>query len=231
MTAISILSGFWNEYNTPDSISCFLLPFLFWFTCWFYCKRNNFDYARWDSLHRVHHAFGIFQALLSLYLNDDAIFNERITILWSIPYFLIDIIDCIWERHFTYAIHAFLCLSLGITNYSRPLFRELRMNSKANFIETSTFVLHKAKQNRNPVVFCAFAFTFTCCRILWIPVMMHQLYQNGILWYDVSFLLLIGFYGLNLFWYSKIIGILLKGDEKDKDYEDMKPKEESKKVD
>mmetsp|Transcript_8159 Transcript_8159/g.22142 ORF Transcript_8159/g.22142 Transcript_8159/m.22142 type:complete len:236 (-) Transcript_8159:335-1042(-) len=226
----SVLFDVWSStYNAPESILPFITPLSIWFSCWAYCKSKKMDYARWYDLHIFHHVAAMTLGSLSLYFDDDAIFNERIVILWSMPYFMIDIVDCIWERHLTYAIHALFCLSLGVANFSIPLFRELRLNAKAVFIEASTPIFYQAKQHRNPYVFILFAITFTCCRIIWIPFILKALRDNGLAWVHPGVLGVIGFYGLNLFWYYKIIGILITGNmESDKANE---PPSSSSKVD
>jgi hypothetical protein len=217
------IESFWKTYNSDDSWLPLFLPSSLWFSCWLYCRSQGRDYSRWYNLHSLHHLGAISMGLLSMYLNDDSKFNERIVILWSMPYFMLDILDCTLMGHFTYVLHGIICLGLGLCNYNIPLLRELRMNSKASMIESSTVLLHQVKQNRDPVLFCIFALVYTLCRIVWIPFMMKELYDNGLKVYDVIFLALIIFYCLQIRWWIKIIKIMIQGPDVD-DKENSKSK-------
>lgn len=146
-----------------------------------------------------------------MFINDDDRFNERIPILWSIAYFLVDLFDCVWRLDRDYTIHAVFCLILGYFNYATPTLRRLRMNSKATLCETSNPFMHVAKHTRKPVHFLLFAFVYTFCRVLWIPVMVKQLMDADYALTNPIQIALLGFYGLNLFWYAKIIRILFEG--------------------
>jgi hypothetical protein len=207
----AVVSSFWQVYNSEESWLPFYLPLAFWSACWLYSRQQKFDYSKWAILHGFHHVGAISQGLISMYYNDNTIFNERITILWSIPYFIVDFADCVYRKHFTYTFHGLVCLVLGIMNYQTPLYRELRMNSKADLIETSSLLLYQTKKSRNPVLFFMFAFVYTLCRIVWIPIMMKELRDHGVQWTDVTLILLSGFYALNWWWYLKILKILYKG--------------------
>ena len=110
-----------------------------------------------------------------------------------------------------YIIHAGFCLLLGSFNYATPVLRHLRMNSKAALCESSSPFMHLAKQTRNPMHFVLFAIVYTGCRIVWIPVMVKQLLDEGLALTNPIQVALLGFYGLNLFWYAKIIRILVDG--------------------
>jgi hypothetical protein len=207
----SLLSSLWNLYNAEDSYLPFLLPLSLWLTCWIHCKRIKRDYGRWYNLHTVHHVGAIVQASLSLYFNDNSIFHERITVLWSMPYFIVDIVDSIWCGHITYSLHALICLTLGCYNYTHPILQVARANSRAAFIESSTPIFYQVKQHRNPKLFGLFAMVFTGCRIVWVPLIGRHLLKSGMMWYDVPLLLLTAFYALNWFWYIKIVTILYNG--------------------
>ncbi|KAG7362027.1 hypothetical protein IV203_025693 [Nitzschia inconspicua] len=206
-------STFWREhYSSDDAILPFLFPFLLWTCCWIYARIfKKKDFAKWYSLHTLHHAGAIAQASCSLYFHDDAVFHERIPILWSMSYFVIDIVDCLYMGHILYIAHGVVCLALGLANYNIPLLRTLRMNSKATYIETSSILLYQVKQYRQPWLFLLFAITYTCCRILWIPYMMKELLDNGMEYTNIIFLLLVVFYFLQIHWYIKIIKIVITG--------------------
>jgi hypothetical protein len=126
-------------------------------------------------------------------------------------YFAVDFIDCLVRLDRDFIIHATFCLILGYFNYSTPILRQLRMNSKASLCEMSTPIMYLAKDTRKPLYFFLFAVVFTLCRIVWIPVMIVQLLKADIHWTNPIQLALLGFYGLNWFWYVKIIKILVEG--------------------
>ena len=222
-------TSMWQVYNSEESWLPFLIPFAFWSSCLLYSRRNSIRYARWGPVHLTHHIGAMSQASISLYLNDDSLFNERITILWSFSYFVVDVIDCLLEKHLTYSIHGVVCMILGAYNYRTPLHRELRMNSKASFIEASSLLLDTAKRTKNPQIFIAFAFLFTCCRIIWIPFLMKELLEHNMEWTDVPMILLSIFYTLNWWWYLKILKILYKGWKGESTDEKKSEKAESKK--
>lgn len=196
------------------------------------------EFHRWYALHNLHNFGAIALGTLSLYFNNDAIFNERIPILWSLGYFLVDIFDCTLRRDAIYFLHALLCFGLGCTNYSLPPCRRLRMNSQATFLECSNPWMHWSKQTRKPTIFAIFAIVYTLCRIVWIPVLMYQLmhdhhhqyhhhhpydhrppsidhdddyYYYYYYYYPMIQITLGIFYALNWYWYAKILKILWKG--------------------
>jgi hypothetical protein len=82
---------------------------------------------RWYTIHNLHNGGAIALGLMSMYYNDDSVFNERIPILWSIGYFVVDLVDCGLRGDVTYSLHALFCLVLGLSNYTTPVCRELRM--------------------------------------------------------------------------------------------------------
>jgi hypothetical protein len=81
-----------------------------------------------------------------MYYNDDSVFNERIPILWSIGYFIVDLVDCGLRGDATYSLHALFCLVLGVSNYTTPVCRELRMK----YVTT----LHFEVQMESTLFFC-----------------------------------------------------------------------------
>jgi hypothetical protein len=221
-TLLSSLQSVWfQQYNSPDSWWPLVLPTILWGGCWYYARLyRKIDFARWYKVHTLHHVGAIAIASCSLYYNNNDIVNERVGVLWSFPYFLIDIIDCIYMRHILYIAHGVTCAILGLCNYNIPLLRALRMNSKASFIETSSVVLYQVKQYRQPWLFVVFAIVYTLCRIVWIPIMGMELLDNGMVWTDVIFLLLVAFYGLQIHWWIKILKILIKGGDSDRHKEE-----------
>ena len=221
----------WKSFNAEDSWMPLALSLAFWASSWlFYRVISGNDFARWYTIHTLHHTIALILGCTSLYISDNTIFHERIGIFWSQAYFAVDIIDSTMIGHTAYILHAVICLGLGLCNYNIPLLMELRMNSKAVFIETSSILLNLVKQNRNPALFVMFAVTFTVCRIFWIPVMGKELLDAGLRWTDPIILALVAFYGLQVHWWIKILKILWKGgNDEDKKSEIKKSNDEGKK--
>jgi TLC domain len=160
---------------------------------------------------------------------------ERIPILWSLSYFTVDILDCTIRRDVSYLLHALCCFSLGCMNCTTPRLQYLKMNSKASYCEMSNPFMHLAKRTKQPLHFLSFAIMFTLCRIIWIPVMYYQLITfpypdvhydatnvtittttmaaaaaTALPWHHPICMVLMAFYLLNVYWYSKIIRIVLQ---------------------
>lgn len=209
---------FWyDSYNVETSWYGFCIPLFLWGGCWLYARLSKKDFMKWTELHTFHHVGAMTLGSLSLYYGDDSIVNERIPILWSISYFMIDTMEAILLGHLTYTFHGMIALLLGLGNYNLPILRSLRMNSRASYIETSSLVLPYVKKYRKPWIFFIFAFVYTMCRIVWIPLLIKDLLNNGL---GPSHPVVIGvglFYCLNIHWYIKIIKITVKGSGKDDD--------------
>lgn len=207
-----MLLSFWETYNTDFSFWPLYLPLLLWTVSYFYARASGFAFHRWHALHDLHNFGAIGLGFASLFFNNDSLFNERIGILWSVGYFFVDCIDCLIRSDYTYLFHGVACLFLGLTNYSTPICRSLRMNSKATMCELSNPFMHVAKRTGQPWHFALFAVVYTLCRIIWIPIMMKQV-RAELEWADYRMIALMGFYGLNLFWYAKIIRIIVEGNK------------------
>lgn len=174
-------------------------------------KRATVPFHKWYTLHNLHNFGAIGLGILSLYFQNNAIMNERVPILWSLGYFVVDIWDCAVRQDVTYLLHGVFCLVLGLANYHIPTCRLLRMNSKATLCELSNPFMHLSRRTRKPMHFLLFAMVFTCCRVLWIPWMVRQLVQADMPLNHPIQICLLAFYALNLFWYYKILRILLEG--------------------
>jgi hypothetical protein len=119
-----------------------------------------------------------------------------------------------------FSLHAIFCIVLGIGCYTSPVFRLLRINSKALLCELSSPFMHLAKQTRNPLHFILFALVFLACRIVWLPWFLSDLRHYDLRWYDFRVFFIVAFYGLNVFWFYKILRIIFKaarGNTKRKD--------------
>lgn len=210
----------WSAYNSEDSLLPLYGPLiLFWWSTYVYCRwvrKDPSSWHKWDTLHNLHNVGAILLGILSISSasSDTAshwTLNERVPILWSLGYFAVDAVDCVGRNDRAYLFHALCCVVLGLANYHIPLLRTLRMNSKATFCELSSPFLHRAKQTRQASHFALFAVAFTCCRVLWVPVLYYQLRTAGMDWKHPVLLTLAAFYSLNCVWYSKILRILVEG--------------------
>jgi hypothetical protein len=121
------LTLLWETYKAEDSFLPLYVPLVVWSTAFLYNKLNKQEFHRNYVLHNLHNFGAILLGLVSMYYNDDSVFNERIPILWSIGYFVVDMVDCALRGDATYSLHAAFCLVLGVSNYTTPLCRELRM--------------------------------------------------------------------------------------------------------
>jgi len=212
---------FWHDYyNADTNWYALYIPLSFWVTSWSYAKITKKDFFGWTALHLVHHVGAIVLASVSLYYDDNSIMNERVPILWSIAYFIVDTIDSTSRFHLAYSLHGAIALGLGLGNYNIPMLRQLRMNSKASYIETSSLLLPYVKRYRKPWLFFIFALVFTMCRIIWIPCILKALLDNGMKPTHPAVIGVSVFYCLNIYWYIKIIKIALKGSGKEKDGKD-----------
>jgi len=207
----TLLIEFWDSYNSEESFLPLYVPLFLWISSYAYCRANGKEFYRWLRLHNTHNFGAILLGLTSMYFNDDEIFTERIPILWSIGYFVVDLVDCGLRMDITYGFHAIMCLFLGLANYHVPICRELRMNSKASLLEISNPFMHLCKKTRKPLHFAIFALVFTLCRIVWMPVLMFQLHSAGVAFTNPIQIGLALFYGLNWYWYYKILRIVFEG--------------------
>jgi hypothetical protein len=212
---MNTFNDFWAIYNSEDSYLPLYLPLVIWVSSYLYCKATGKAFHRWYALHNFHNFGVILLGQISIHCNDDDVFKERIATLWSTSYFLVDVVDCGLRLDATYLFHAVCCLVLCLGNYYTPLCQVLRMTSKAALMELSNPLMHLARRTRKAWHFALFAAMFTLCRVLWLPFIMKQLLGHGMLATDPLFVILVAFYGLNLFWYSKILRILVTGGKED----------------
>jgi hypothetical protein len=204
----------WEYLNSENSWLPLILPLAIWIGGFLYCylpsSSERPTFHNWQALHNVHNIGGIGLALVSIYFNDNTILNERVTILWSLGYFSVDLVDCLWRKNVAFSLHAIFCIVLGIGCYTSPAFRLLRINSKALLCELSSPFMHLAKQTREPLHFIIFALAFFACRIVWLPWFLSDLRHYDLTWYDFRACFLVAFYGLNVYWFYKILRIIFK---------------------
>jgi hypothetical protein len=205
----AILADAWTVINSEESFIPFYVPLAFWIAAILFASQRGIEFHKWVLLHNVHNLTAIALATASLYFNDDSIFNERIPILFSLSYFCVDLIDCIIRLDYAFTAHAFFCLTLGAANYTTPALRSIRSNSKACMFELSSPFLHLSKKTRHPLHFLLFVFVFTCCRMIWIPIIIMQVHEAGMPFpVDIRQTLIAGFYLLNCYWYFKMLRIV-----------------------
>ena len=216
MTALEFVHNFIDIYNAEDSYLSFFIPLTLWLSAFLYCEFKAIKFAEYVPIFNTHHALGLAFATISLYFDDESIFPERNVIMFTLSFFTVDLIDSLRNGDIQYTIHAICCLFLGLSNYNTPTFYRLRMNSKAMYHEISSPFLHWSKKTRKPLHFAMFALAFTLCRIVWLPIMIKQILDDGFPWKDFRFLVIVAFYTLNLYWYSKIVKILIYGPSKKK---------------
>lgn len=217
----------WNVYNSEDSWLPFLIPLSIWTSTLIYSILPSATprpkWGDWTFVHEFHNLV-ILIGWISLYFDDDGVFNERIGIMWSLSYFLVDFVYCVAKLDGPFTLHAVLCITLGIANYTTPLLRTLRMNSRAAQCELSTPFLNISRKTRKPLHFVLFTFMFTACRVIYIPLaLIIPVRKHGIEWTHWIMVALVAFYGLNCFWYVKILRIIITGGKKiDKTSEEKK---------
>lgn len=237
----STINNFWRTYNSEESFLPLYLPLVIWVSSLAYSKYRGFSYHRWYDglllclcvvsdtrtsflislchlstlfrhlLHDFHHLSAILLGSISLYYNDDTIFNERTAILFSSSYFIVELLYYVYRRDGVYSLHSVFCLLLGYANYTTPLCRVLRMNSRAAYCLLSNPFLHLVLTYRTVTTMALFAIVFTACRIVWLPILMQHVASAGLPWTDIRMLGMMAFYGLNLIWYYKILRILVQG--------------------
>lgn len=199
-------------FNTEDSWLPYLIPLSLFCSALVYCiTSHKRPFHKWVEVHNFHNIGTMILASISLYFSDDSIMRERNTILFSLSYFTADIVDCAWRLDYGYSIHAMLALCIGTLFLNTPACVEGRLISKCCFCELSSPFLFHVKKTKEPRDFVIFAIVFTLCRIVWIPFILKSMHDSGVDWKDLQMLFVMAMYVLNLYWYSKIINILISG--------------------
>lgn len=213
----------WQVYNSEDSWYPFVLPFVFWVATLVYydvylprvtpsSKEERVPWADQNHIHNLHNCGALIFSWIALYYDDDMVLRERTAIFFSASYFIVELFDSAIHFNWEMTAHAVFVLILGYANYSQEICRELRMNSRATQMELSTPFLFWSRRTRQPIPFLSFALVFTLCRVVWIPIgILRPIFISQRLpWHHWILCCVYGFYGLTLFWYYKILRIIVR---------------------
>ena len=96
-------------------------------------------------------------------------FSEGVPIAFSVPYFIVDLFDCIRRRDAPFFVHAAVSIGIASMSYSHPVLYGMRLSSRGYLIELSTLQLHRWKKSKTKSDFALFFAAFTVCRIVWLP--------------------------------------------------------------
>mmetsp|Transcript_14837 Transcript_14837/g.19419 ORF Transcript_14837/g.19419 Transcript_14837/m.19419 type:complete len:232 (+) Transcript_14837:101-796(+) len=203
----------WNAVNGPDTYLPLYLSLTLFMSGYLYCLVVGKRFNKFAAMHHIHNFGVIILGFTGLYFDDNSVLRERTTGLFTCGYFIVDLVENATNLDLPYTLHAIACLIVAPINFTDPIFLKLRMESKATMMELSSPFLHLSQYTRKPLHFVMFFLVFTGCRIIWLPVLMRQLYLNGLPLSDPKQMFIVAFYGLNLFWYSKIVRILIQGRE------------------
>lgn len=196
------------ETPTDESIVpmfCFFLSF--WAISYILCfkyKGGKEGFVEYIPLHVFHSSATVVFSSASLYFRDDRIFPERLMNIFSMSYFIVDIVDCIIRKDSAFFVHAILGLSTLVGCYTSVIHQTLRSASKGMMIEISTPALYLWKKTHKFSHALLFTTLFIACRIIWLPIYLHMLYTNETIVTDFvivsSFLL----FPLQLVWVSRL---------------------------
>ena len=210
------------------------LPLALWSTGFFYCyapalssssngSETRPTFHRWYFIHNLHNIGAMLIGLLSLYFNDDSIFNERIQVLWNVSYFIVDLADCIIQRNKEYTLHALLCLVMGFYGVTVPIVLSTRTPSKLSFVEISNPFRYMARKTKKVSHSALFFLVYTLCRIVYIPFIIDSLRNVGMQWTAGPMIVTCVVYGLQLWWWYKMWRIVIKTARGKASRDDIKP--------
>ena len=118
-------------FTDEETLLPFWLPLGFFLSCWLIRTQvMKQSYIDWAPVHNFHHIVGMVMGTFSLLIQDNGVYNERVGILWTLGFFLVDILDCLVVRSYVFLLHGIVTAICGLSNYYLPLHRKLRMNSK-----------------------------------------------------------------------------------------------------
>jgi len=196
----------------PPTMMAFFWGWLaIWSTIYIYCC-IKYDTKKFSSSLAVHdtHAVGmVILCALSLGIANEDVFSEMIPILFTLSYFIVDILDCLVRQDFMFMLHAILSIGICITTVSHPIHLQLRSVSQGGLTEFSTYPLHQWQRTKKRKDFLIFALLFTLCRIFWIPYFIYHIYIELDHTVDFQVIAGLGLFFLNFMWWFKIINIVL----------------------
>lgn len=160
-----------------------------------------------NFLSNLHSGLICILALLSLH----RAISESIPLCYSSSFFVADVIDeAFVNRDVMWTMHGIISLALNLGTAMSPQHRELRSVSKGYLVEGSTLPFNYWKGSKSYASYVAFFFSFTVCRVLWVPYFLYDSYMtklNG----ELDFLLYPSamFCVLNGAWYFKMCQMLV----------------------
>jgi hypothetical protein len=163
----------------------------------------------WHDLH----AIGLcFLSAASLFFDDDDKCPELVPILFTLSYFLVDVLDCIIRFDAPFLIHAVLSIGICVFAARDPMYLSLRAVSCGGLTELSSYPLHQWQRSNKKADFIKFAILFTLCRVLWIPYFLPGVYDK--VGFGIPVIAGTGLFLLNFAWWFKILYILLNYEER-----------------
>mmetsp|Transcript_15354 Transcript_15354/g.32313 ORF Transcript_15354/g.32313 Transcript_15354/m.32313 type:complete len:249 (+) Transcript_15354:246-992(+) len=134
---------------------------------------------------------------------------EKYPVIYSVGFFVVDLVDCFIRGDTTFFIHAVLTLGMKFGAYSSVDHRQLRSISKVFLAESSTPFLNHWKSTKTKHDFRYFFIAFTVVRVIWVPYFIHEVYTIHIQERDVIFWPCMAFITLQLTWFVKMCNMLL----------------------
>ena len=126
----STIQSIFGPFGSEDSLIPFFGPLALWVGMYTYSHVKGTSYQDWPVPHNTHHLFGMIFATLSIICDNEEIFPERIGVLWTLSFFVIDFIDCVRVMHTAYLFHAVCVLFLRWVCFLIVFVPELEMKSK-----------------------------------------------------------------------------------------------------
>ena len=162
----------------------------------------------------IHIIGGLLLASIGLCFKDENILKESVVLDFSLGYFVADLIVCLEKRDYVFIVHALV--SMGLNYVCRqPAYYALRCGSQGFMTELSTIPYLFWQKTKKKSIYQVFVGVFFLCRIVWTPLFLRNTFS--VVGIDTMPLLFsLGFYILQLGFFSKMISILKNYKEEDK---------------
>jgi len=208
---MGLIADAWNAINAEGSPLPLVLSLALWGSAFLYChvplSPSAPVFHSWDLMHNVHNGGAILIGALSLYFDDDAVFSERLTVFFNLPYFLMGLADNAIRRDVVYTFHDLTILVCGYFSFTVPIAMSLRIPSRMTFMELSSPLLYRAKRTRRIDHSLMFLLAFTVCRVLYVPFVIKALIEHDVGWTEAPIILLGVVYLLQVYWWMRMIQI------------------------